>query len=403
MAKVRLLQLRDVAEAANELRKIGVDDRGVKIMARKAIGVVLKVEGLSCGAANILKQTALSSGADAAIHRDVITGRAVCSDLLLFGNLRELEAIGAKLKGQPFGLAQVGEAIPSLVKRVEQPSGVVFHLPNHSLELSARTHIMGVLNVTPDSFSDGNLYLEPEKGVERAHRLAEEGADILDIGGESTRPGSEPTLVDQELGRVMPVIERIIGEMDIPISIDTCKSEVAEEALSAGCEMVNDISGLGFDPEMARTVANHSAGLAIMHIKGTPRDMQQNPTYDDLMGEIAEYLGERADIALEAGVKGESILIDPGIGFGKTVEHNLIIIKRLQELKALGFPILIGTSRKSFIGRILDLPVGERLEGTLASVALSIVNGANMVRVHDVLQVSRACKMVDATMKATDF
>ncbi len=402
MPKVRLLQLRDVAEAAEELRKIGVDERAVEIMAAKAIGGVLKVEGLSCGAANILKQTALSSGADAAVHRDVITGKAVCSDLLLFGNLRELEAIGEKLKAQPFSLAEVGEAIPCLVKRVEKPGGVALHLPNHSFHLSQRTHIMGVLNVTPDSFSDGNLYLKPEKAVDRAYQLAEEGADILDIGGESTRPGSEPTSVDEELGRVMPVIERIIGEIDIPISIDTCKSKVAEEALSAGCEMVNDISGLGFDPEMAQTVADHQVGLAIMHIKGTPRDMQQDPSYDDLMGEIAQYLSERTAVALKAGVKRESILIDPGIGFGKTVEHNLIIIKRLGELKTLGFPILIGTSRKSFIGRILDLPVGERLEGTLASVSLSIVNGANIVRVHDVLQVSRACKIVDATLKATD-
>ncbi len=396
MVKVRLLELRSVSEAAEELRKIGVDEGAVGIMAPKAIGAVVKIEGLSCGAANILKQTALSSGADAAVHRDVITGKAACSDLLLFGNLRELEAIGEKLKGQPFSLTEIGEAIPSLVDRAKQSEPLAFNLPNYRLELPARTHIMGVLNVTPDSFSDGGLYLEPQKAVERAHQLVEEGADILDIGGESTRPGSEPASPDEELKRVMPVIGRLIGKIEVPVSIDTCKSEVAEEALTAGCEMVNDISGLGFDPKMAQTVAQHGAGLAIMHIKGTPRDMQLDPTYADLMGEITEHLEERAGLALEAGVKRDSILIDPGIGFGKTVEHNLIIIKRLGELKALGFPILIGPSRKSFIGKILDLPAEERLEGTLASVALSIVNGANMVRVHDVLQVSRACKIADA-------
>lgn len=400
MTNVRLIEVRDVKEAMIELKRIGVDERGVQIMAPKALGLALKIENLSCGAANILKQTALSSGADAAIHRDVITGEADCSHSIVFGNLRELESIGEKLKGQPFGLHEIGGEICSLVKAVEEPRGWVLNLPNHRLDLSKRTHIVGALNVTPDSFSDGGLYVEPDRAIERAHQMVEEGADILDIGGESTRPGSDPVPPKEELRRVMPVIERLIGNLEIPVSIDTCKSEVAEEALSAGCEIVNDIAGLGFDPHIAETVANHSAGVVITHIKDTPKDMQLDPTYTDLMGEITQYLKERAELALEAGVNRHAILVDPGIGFGKTVEHNLIIIKRLRELKPLGFPILIGPSRKSFIGKVLDLPVEERLEGTLASLALSIANGANLVRVHDVLQASRACKLVDAIVSS---
>lgn len=396
MVNIRLIELRDVKEAVAELKRIGVDERGVEIMAPKALGLALKIENLSCGAANILKQTALSSGADAAIHRDVITGGAHSSHSIVFGNLRELESIGEKLRGQPFGLHEIGGEVCSLVRAVGEPGEWVLNLPKHRLDVSRRTHLMGALNVTPDSFSDGGLYLEPDRAVERAHQMAEEGADILDIGGESTRPGSDAVSPQEELRRVMPVVERLTGNLKIPLSIDTSKSEVAEEALSAGCEIVNDIAGLGFDPHMAETVAKHSAGLVIMHMKGTPKDMQLDPVYTDLMGEINRYLRERAQLALEAGVGRDVILIDPGIGFGKTVEHNLVIIRRLRELKPLGFPILIGPSRKSFIGKVLDLPVEDRLEGTLASLALSIANGANLVRVHDVRQASRTCKLVDA-------
>ncbi len=262
-----------------------------------------------------------------------------------------------------------------------------------------RTVVMGILNVTPDSFYDGGRYARLEVAVQRALQMVEEGADILDIGGESTRPGSQPVSEEEELRRVLPVIEAVREQVDIPISIDTTKSRVAERALQAGACMANDISGLGFDPRMARVVAQYGALCCIMHIQGTPQTMQQNPHYDDVVRDISGYFEERLALAERAGVPREHIWLDPGIGFGKTVEHNLEILRRLRELTAFGLPLLVGTSRKSFIGRVLgDLPPEQRLEGTAATVAIAIMNGANAVRVHDVKEMVRVARMTDAVL-----
>jgi len=269
-----------------------------------------------------------------------------------------------------------------------------------SFDFSKRTYIMGILNVTPDSFSDGGLYFNKERAVEHALRIEEEGADIIDVGGESTRPGSEPVAVKEELRRVIPVIEEIAKRVKIPISIDTYKAGVARAALSAGASMVNDISGLWFDPKMPEVIAEYQVPVVIMHIKGTPRDMQINPTYTALIPEIMDYLREGIKIAIKAGVDPQRIIIDPGIGFGKSLEHNLEILRHLSEFKDLGKPILIGPSRKSFIGKILgDLPVTERLEGTASAVAIGILNGANIIRVHDVRAMLRVAKTADAIKK----
>jgi dihydropteroate synthase len=260
-----------------------------------------------------------------------------------------------------------------------------------------RTVIMGILNVTPDSFYDGGRYARAEAAVQHALQMVQDGADIVDIGGESTRPGSQPVPEEEELRRVLPVIEAVRGQVDVPISIDTTKSRVAERALQAGACMVNDISGLGFDPRMAEVVARHGALCCVMHIQGTPQTMQQNPQYEDVVRDISRYFEERLALAERAGIPRENIWLDPGIGFGKTVEHNLEILRRLREFTAFGLPILIGTSRKSFIGKILgDLPPEERLEGTAATVAIAIMNGANAVRVHDVREMVRVARMTDA-------
>jgi dihydropteroate synthase len=260
-----------------------------------------------------------------------------------------------------------------------------------------RTVVMGILNVTPDSFYDGGRYARAEAAVQRALQMVQDGADIVDIGGESTRPGSQPVPEEEELRRVLPVIEAVRGQVDVPISIDTTKSRVAERALQAGACMVNDISGLGFDPRMAEVVARHGALCCVMHIQGTPQTMQQNPQYEDVVRDISRYFEERLALAERAGIPRENIWLDPGIGFGKTVEHNLEILRRLREFTAFGLPILIGTSRKSFIGKILgDLPPEERLEGTAATVAIAIMNGANAVRVHDVREMVRVARMTDA-------
>lgn len=255
---------------------------------------------------------------------------------------------------------------------------------------------MGILNVTPDSFSDGGKYFDKNKAVEQALRIRDDGADIIDIGGESTRPGAEKISANEEIKRVVPVIEAIADKINIPVSIDTYKSSVAEAAVSAGASMINDISGLRFDPEMPRVAARHDVPVVIMHIKGTPKNMQKDPVYNALIPEIIDYLREGIGIARNAGIAEDKIIIDPGIGFGKTVEHNLEIIKRLDEFTGLEKPILLGPSRKAFIGKILgDLPVTERVEGTAAAIAIGIFNGANIIRVHDVKEMVRVARTAD--------
>lgn len=273
---------------------------------------------------------------------------------------------------------------------------------NFSLDFSKKTYIMGVLNVTPDSFSDGGLFFSEKKAIEHALRLIEDGADIIDIGGESTRPGSEPVSVEEEIRRTIPVIKAISREIKVPISIDTYKSEVAKHALDAGASIVNDISGLRFDPEMPKVVSEYKVPVIIMHIKGRPKDMQQNPQYEALIPEIMDYLRIGIRLANKFGISDDKIIIDPGIGFGKTFEHNLEIIKNLKEFTLLGKPIAIGVSRKAFIGKILgDVPPSERLEGTAAAVAISIFNGANIVRVHDVKEMAKVAKVADAIKTST--
>lgn len=268
---------------------------------------------------------------------------------------------------------------------------------DYSFDFSQKTYIMGILNVTPDSFSDGGQFFDKSSAVKRALQMVKEGADIIDIGGESTRPGSDPVPLEEELKRTIPLIEVLIKESNVPISIDTYKSDVAKRALDAGASMVNDISGLRFDPLMKSVVAQYKVPVVIMHIKGKPKDMQKDTVYKDLLLEIITYLKNSIDMAIKAGISEDKIIIDPGIGFGKTFEHNLEIIHNLQGFTVLEKPILIGPSRKAFIGKILgDAPPGERLEGTAAAVAISIMNGANIIRVHDVKEMARVAKMSDA-------
>lgn len=268
------------------------------------------------------------------------------------------------------------------------------------LPLGERTHIMGILNRTPDSFSDGGKFMDEDTALQHIRRMVHDGADIIDIGGQSTRPGSECVSVAEELDRTIPLIEKISKAIELPISIDTSKHEVALEAIRSGASIVNDITGLKSDPRMADVVSKSGVTVSVMHIKGTPKDMQDNPTYRNLMGEIIDSLRESIDIALRAGVLPDKIIVDPGIGFGKTAEHNLEIISRLAELKALDKPILIGTSRKSFIGKVLNRGVTRRLMGTAATCASAIMNGANIIRVHDVRAMVDLARMTDAVLRA---
>ena len=271
---------------------------------------------------------------------------------------------------------------------------------NRVLDFSRKTYIMGILNVTPDSFSDGGLHFGKTSAVDQGLRMVDAGADIIDIGGESTRPGSEPLAPEEELRRTIPVIESLSAKVGIPLSIDTYKAEVAASALDAGASIVNDISGLRFDPAMAGVVSAYKVPVVVMHIKGSPRNMQQSPVYEDLIPEILDYLSGSIGIALEAGVSEEKIIIDPGIGFGKTFDHNLEILHNLDRFALLGRPVLIGPSRKAFIGRILDnAPPQERIYGTAAAVAISIMKGANIIRAHDVREMAQVARVADAVKR----
>jgi dihydropteroate synthase len=265
-----------------------------------------------------------------------------------------------------------------------------------SLNLGARTHVMGILNVTPDSFSDGGRFFRREQAIEQGLAMARDGADIIDVGGESTRPYSERITKEEELDRVIPVVEGIRKELRIPISVDTLKAEVAREALRAGASMVNDISALRFDPGMTALVAEANIPVVLMHMKGTPDSMQDKPVYRNLIQEIIDFLEAAVDRAVQGGIRREMVIVDPGIGFGKTFDHNLEIIRELSRFRCLGRPVLLGSSRKAFIGHILDRPAHERDPGTMATVAAAVMNGAHMVRVHDVKRAVETVRVIDA-------
>jgi dihydropteroate synthase len=270
---------------------------------------------------------------------------------------------------------------------------LLFQVKGKKYDFSQKTWLMGVINTTPDSFSDGGIYLQPRKAVQRALDLITQGADIIDIGGESSRPGSESITSDEEKQRVLPVIRGLRKKTDILISIDTTKADVAHAALEEGADMINDISALRFDPQMTALAARKKVPIILMHMKGTPKNMQFDPYYENVFTEIRDFFIERISMATAQGINAQNIILDPGIGFGKRLNDNLALINNLGFLKELSRPVLIGVSRKSFIGAILDLPVEERLEGTIAASVLSMINGANILRVHDVGAVKRAIRV----------
>lgn len=384
-------------EAARELRDLHVSGPGIDIMAPKATHRVLKIFNIDSRGANILKQEMLSRGGEVATPWEALKMEVSRVDVIIMGTLRQYEELCGKLQHQPFGLRAVSREIMAVLSNYDQASPKL-EAGRFLLDLAAKTHIMGVLNITPDSFSDGGRFFDRELALEQARRMVEDGADILDVGGESTRPGAEPVSLDEELRRVVPVIETLAGEVGVPVSIDSYKPEVVRAAVDAGASIINDINGLR-DEKMVALCAETGLPVITMHMQGTPRDMQQNPTYSDVVKDICEWLDIQAEAAQAAGVARDKILIDPGIGFGKTKEHNLEIIARLPELKSLGYPVVLGTSRKAFIGAILDLPSDERIEGTIASVVSGIGRGAQIVRVHDVKEVARAVRVTDAIVR----
>jgi len=270
---------------------------------------------------------------------------------------------------------------------------------SQTFDFAERTYIMGILNITPDSFSDGGRFLNHSEALDHAKQMVDEGADMIDVGGESTRPGAQPASLEEEHGRVIPFIGKLASQVEVPISIDTTKAEVAKDALEAGAAIINDISALRFDPQMASLASEQGVPVVLMHMRGTSETMQHHLVYDSLISEIYSFLKERIEYAESVGIDSQKIIIDPGIGFGKSVpDGNLSIIKNLSSFKDLGKPILVGTSRKAFIGNVLNLGVEEREEGTAATISLAISNGAHIVRVHDVGKMKRVVKMVDAVL-----
>ncbi len=393
---MRIADIKNFDEAAEIFKKIGVDPYGISAMAAKTIHLNILMEKQPCKVANIIKQEMLSVGGDAAVARDSVACSLEASDILLMGTQKQILALAGKIENQPFGLKAIACDLRQLLQS-QNNKDLIFKTARRKIKIGGRTLIMGILNVTPDSFSDGGLFFAQEKAVQRGLELAAQGADIIDIGGESTRPGSKAVPVNIELKRVIPVIESLAKKSKIPISIDTKKAAVAARAVEAGAEIVNDISALSADKKMAKTVARTKSGLILMHMRGDPQTMQKGDlSYHDLMGEITAYLQQSMQIAMGAGVAKESIIVDPGIGFGKTAEDNYRIIRNLSTLRACGVPILIGTSRKSFIGRITKDEPAERSEGTAATVAAAIMNGANIVRVHDVAAMKKVASVTDA-------
>ncbi len=393
MRKGHVVIIRDRREAEQFLREVGADEAGVRWMIPKAVFRAVKLLDIPCPAANIIKQEMLSKGGEAAVKRGTVTGQGT-TDVLLLGTLRHYQQLIKKLRAQPFGLKKVADELSEMLSFLDEAGPRVIELPrNRQLVLGGRTLIMGILNVTPDSFSDGGRYLEPEAAVERAFAMKEEGADIIDIGGMSTRPGHVPVPAEEEISRVLPVLERLAGELDIPVSVDTYRADVARLCLEAGADIVNDVGGLMFDEEMARVVARFRAPVVIMHNRMPNRPAEG---YHNLIDEMMEDLQASLAKAREAGIAREGIILDPGIGFGKIGEENFVILKRLREFKSLGYPLLLGASRKSFIGMALNLPVEERLEGSLAAAVIGILNGADILRVHDVKETKRAAAIADA-------
>lgn len=395
----RLLHVSTPSEAERELVSIGVDKTGIGMMAPKMLARCVKLTGMQCRQANILKQEMLSLGGDAAVARGTVACSIDSTDVILIGTDKQLGRLCHRLSLQPFSLPEVAAGLKAVLARAVTPPSL-WKTAQRTLELH-RPLIMGILNVTPDSFSDGNLYATPQKAIDRALEMLDDGADIIDIGGESTRPGAQPVTAEQELQRILPVIKGLYGRIACPISVDTWKSSVAAAALDAGAEIINDISGLTFDTQLPGVVARSGAGVVLMHTSGSPLAMQNRTGYENLINDIFESLNHSCTTASDAGVERDRIAIDPGIGFGKTAGQNLEILNRLSEFSSLGLPLLIGTSRKSFIGRTLNRDADDRLHGTSATIAIAIAKGAHIIRVHDVNAMRDVADMTHAIISGS--
>ncbi|WP_346354642.1 dihydropteroate synthase [Azotosporobacter soli] len=392
----RIIELSKREQVQRAMQAIGCDVRGIAIMQDKILFKVMKIEGIEAKNANLLKQTFLAKGGEVAVARGVADLSVTHTDVIICATLKQYRLAIAQLKQQPWGLPDIAMAMEETLYNSEAKMKREYTWKDKQLVLpTKRTLVMGILNVTPDSFSDGGRFKNMDNALRHMQEMCGSGADIIDIGAESTRPYGENQAIDaqEEMERLMPTLERLVKECPIPISVDTYKAEVAEAALASGAHMINDVWGLQRDANMVKVIARHKVPVIVMH------NRQGINLESDIMQDILNFFSKSIEIAEAHGILREQLILDPGIGFAKTTEQNLSVLARLRELKGLGCPILIGTSRKRFIGEVLDLPVEDRVEGTAATVACAIMNGAKIIRVHDVKEMVRIARMTDAITK----
>ncbi|MCL2358380.1 dihydropteroate synthase [Candidatus Bathycorpusculum sp.] len=408
---------KNLNEAEEEISKINHDHSIIQYMASKAVQLCMFVEDVPPFVADAIKQIIDDTGGNAVIQKGLVNGPLENTNILIIGNLNQINKTLIKLASQSEVLSDIGSKIQFATQSVEKKEPTYYCCGKHKLEIGKKTYIMGILNITADSFSgDGLLSEVPntllrettdkssdrlqindrksiiETACRRAEKMVADGADIIDVGGESTRPGYTAVNDREELDRILGVVERLTKTLKVPISVDTSKLYVVENVLKAGAHIINDVNGLLKEPKIAELAATYGAGVIAMH-------NPDSPIKGDIFSHITRSLRKSVDIAMNSGIKQESISLDPGIGFGKTLEQNLEVMRRLDELKCLGYPVLLGTSRKSMIGKILDLPVNNRLEGTAATVTLGVVKGVDFIRVHDVKEMHRVVKMSDAMIR----
>lgn len=375
-----------------DMAQIGVDPGGIDIMEGKSRHHIIRLDDVDLRAALILKQDMLSLGGEAALNREAASLKTDNTPVLLMGTARQLRYLVSKLRGQPFSLSELSQSIEELLDTIGKNARFV--VGKLDLLAGGKKAVVGILNVTPDSFSDGGRFTHRETAVARGIEMSAQGADIIDVGGESTRPGARPVDTGDELEKVIPVIRDLVSEGVRNISVDTTKSEVAEKAMLEGASIINDISGMTFDPDMLRVAAASEASVVLMHTRGRPENMQDDLFYEDLMGEVCTGLENSLDLALDAGIPVERICLDPGIGFGKSLEQNLELISKIREIRSLGTSVMVGPSRKSFIGKMTGAEVENRMPGSISAAVAAVLKGADMVRVHDVAETVQAMAVV---------
>ena len=388
---LRVVSLADRGEGMRFQKEfICPSDYGAGYMAGKLSRLNIYAENLRDPAVQILKESMLSCGGELSTNRDVLIHKCGTSAVLMMATEKQYKALCRRLKLQQFGLPRLGEELEELLRSLALRGERVIPYDGGELVFGKKTLVMGILNCTPDSFSDGGLWNDTDRAVNHALEMEAEGADLIDIGGESTRPGSDTVSAEEEMARILPVIKKLRGKLRIPISVDTYKAETAKAALDAGAQIINDVWGFQYDlGEMAGVAAKYGCPVILMHNK-------TEAVYTDFMAEMTAFLRRSIDIAVEAGCDRDKIIVDPGFGFGKEAEHNLILTNKLDELGALGCPILMAASRKKTVGLVLDAPADQRLMGDAAVVAVAVAKGADMIRVHDVKEMAQVAKMADA-------